>query len=176
MLLDNDFNLKLTDFGLATSKKTQRGQRGTFDYMCPEQCRGDSYATSDADIFGASMILFKMLTGKEPFGKADIFNYSYSRIAKGRLKQFWEQFDSEIPDDFKSLLEAMFHPDPKERLQIDALLSHPWTLGDVASSKDIKSFFSQEKEVLGPQLDTVESSDHLDSNDDSDSFMEADSQ
>ena len=69
-------------------------------------------------------MIFKMLTGKEPFGKADTFNYSYSRIAKGKYDQFWAQFESEpeIPTDFQRLVEAMFQPDAEERLQIDALL------------------------------------------------------
>jgi len=72
--------LKVMDFGLAQlgagpyiplEKLTGSGNSigaGTPDYMCPEQIRGDE-VDCRGDLYSAGVVLFKMLTGRLPFGE-----------------------------------------------------------------------------------------------------------
>jgi len=75
--------LKVMDFGLAQlgagpyiplEKLTGSGNSiggGTPDYMCPEQIRGDA-VDHRADLYSVGVVLFKMLTGRLPFGEFSV--------------------------------------------------------------------------------------------------------
>lgn len=73
VLLDGDQPL-ITDFGLARVLEPDadvgaidgRRLEGTIPYMSPEQLRGEP--TPASDIYSLGAILFKMLTGRTPFG------------------------------------------------------------------------------------------------------------
>jgi len=68
LLLPNG-SVKLADFGVAKVESlgaTQGGMIGTPDYMSPEQFMGHQ-AGHRADIFGAGVIMFELLTARKPF-------------------------------------------------------------------------------------------------------------
>lgn len=72
ILLDQNGNPFLTDFGLATTEEEQRaeggGILGTFPYMSPEQIRGDSdQVDGRTDIYSLGIVLYELLTGRRPF-------------------------------------------------------------------------------------------------------------
>lgn len=67
--------VKLLDFGLARfldySSLTERGQvRGTLFYAAPEQLRGETEPS--IDLWALGVVLYEMLTGRRPFGGADV--------------------------------------------------------------------------------------------------------
>lgn len=68
---DGSERLVILDFGLARPSLPQPGDSfageiaGTFEYMAPEQLRGD--AKAETDIYAVGLILFEMLTGRRPF-------------------------------------------------------------------------------------------------------------
>jgi TPR repeat protein/serine/threonine protein kinase len=75
IMLDNEDNLYLMDFGLAWWTE-QAGTRltkdgavlGTPGYMAPEQAAGDLQQLGPAiDLYSAGMVLYEMLTGRLPF-------------------------------------------------------------------------------------------------------------
>jgi len=73
VLFDNQFNLKLADFGFAYvfqkgegAKTAMRTELGTKGYMAPEIIQNKKY-TEKADIFAAGVILFIMLAGFPPY-------------------------------------------------------------------------------------------------------------
>ena len=72
VLLDEDKNAFLTDFGIAkllgeTSALTQSGMAmGTPAYMSPEQWRGQN-VDARADVYALGVMLYEMLAGKVPF-------------------------------------------------------------------------------------------------------------
>jgi serine/threonine protein kinase len=70
IILTNDGEVKVTDFGIAragVSTMTQTGTiLGTAHYLSPEQARGyDVNGTSD--IYSMGVVLYEMITGKVPF-------------------------------------------------------------------------------------------------------------
>lgn len=69
ILVDENLNLKVADFGFATYKKIGKLQsyRGTKTYMAPEIKEGKVYDGQKADMFSAGVILFIMVQGIFPF-------------------------------------------------------------------------------------------------------------
>lgn len=69
IFLTADGSVKLLDFGLATFAGGQRESDlfgGTIRYLSPEQARGES-ASPRSDVWGLSVVLYRMLTGRFPF-------------------------------------------------------------------------------------------------------------
>ncbi|MDH7512466.1 MAG: serine/threonine-protein kinase [Clostridiales bacterium] len=71
IMIDNDGNVRIMDFGIARSLKGKgitdaRVMIGTPEYMSPEQVDGTE-ADGRADIYALGVVLYEMLTGKVPF-------------------------------------------------------------------------------------------------------------
>lgn len=71
ILLSNDSQVKLADFGIAWAGDalavTQHGAvLGTIAYLAPEQAQGDR-ATPQGDVYGLGVVIFQLLTGRLPF-------------------------------------------------------------------------------------------------------------
>jgi len=69
LLLDDSFNVKICDFGLARLRditQIMTAKVGTVQWMAPEVLQGISY-TESADIFSTGIIAWELLTGKCPF-------------------------------------------------------------------------------------------------------------
>jgi len=69
LLLDDSFNVKICDFGLARLRdltQVMTAKVGTVQWMAPEVLKGVSY-TESADIYSTGIIAWELLTGKCPF-------------------------------------------------------------------------------------------------------------
>jgi serine/threonine protein kinase/WD40 repeat protein len=73
VLIDQDDNVFLTDFGIAkmvegsTLDLTGDHILGTPQYMSPEQCMGEKALTPASDIYSLGIVLYEMVTGRAPF-------------------------------------------------------------------------------------------------------------
>jgi WD40 repeat protein/serine/threonine protein kinase len=73
ILLDNERQPHVTDFGLAKRVQGDAGQSqtgaiiGTPSYMSPEQARAEKTLTTATDVYALGAILFELLTGRPPF-------------------------------------------------------------------------------------------------------------
>ena len=123
ILIDENFNIKLTDFGLCGIKKNKYDMfdtsLGTVRYTAPELLDG-SYNES-IDIWGIGVILFMLLTGGFPFdgsSKSKIFlrikekniHYSKYNLERKEIK----------------LLKALLQKDPDNRIEIEDILNDPF--------------------------------------------------
>ncbi len=71
LLMDENRNVKLTDFGIAklfggTSRTRDGGVLGTADYMSPEQAQGQP-ASNRSDIYSLGSVLYALLARRPPF-------------------------------------------------------------------------------------------------------------
>ncbi|MBM4356442.1 MAG: serine/threonine protein kinase, partial [Deltaproteobacteria bacterium] len=71
VLLDRAGRAVVTDFGIAKAMGREKltrtgGVVGTFEYMSPEQVRGED-VTPATDVYSAGIMLYRMLTGVVPF-------------------------------------------------------------------------------------------------------------
>ncbi|MGX9133617.1 Stk1 family PASTA domain-containing Ser/Thr kinase [Rummeliibacillus sp. JY-2-4R] len=71
ILMDENDNVKITDFGIAmaledTSFTRTNSVLGTVHYLSPEQARGGT-ATKKSDIYSLGIVLYELLTGHLPF-------------------------------------------------------------------------------------------------------------
>jgi len=72
LLIEADGRVKLTDFGVARIQDANDATRtrglmvGTLKYMSPEQVQGQS-VDARADLFAAGVVLYQLLTARQPF-------------------------------------------------------------------------------------------------------------
>lgn len=88
ILIDQDDNVFLTDFGIAHSSETNADiirSAGTPAYMAPEQIQ-KKHLTPQTDLYALGIILFEMFTGRKPFN-GDTAPSHYSLTDRIR----WEQ-------------------------------------------------------------------------------------
>ena len=75
ILLSKNCVPKIGDFGLMKKTKSLHLERlqtkcGTYSYMAPEILSKSQYYGDKTDTFALGVILFVMITGKPPFGRA----------------------------------------------------------------------------------------------------------
>jgi serine/threonine protein kinase len=93
ILVDEQLNLKVADFGFATYKKINAldSYRGTMTYMAPEIKEGKTYDGKKIDIFSTGVILFIIVLGIFPFKEAKKDEFFYSLIIEKKLETYWKK-------------------------------------------------------------------------------------
>lgn len=75
VLLDDDLNVKIADFGLSNEIKDGdflRTSCGSPNYAAPEVIRGGLYTGPEIDVWSCGVILYVMLCGRLPFEDDDV--------------------------------------------------------------------------------------------------------
>jgi len=111
VLIDNDGNLVLTDFGIAVNEDEVVNQRpstpGTLVYMSPEQIEA-MQTDRRTDIYSLGIVLYQLLTGNRPYDGESSFEVQNAILeAKPRLPS---QLNEQIPETVERMcLKAMAH-------------------------------------------------------------------
>ncbi|KAM8895112.1 ribosomal protein S6 kinase alpha-2-like isoform 2-T2 [Spinachia spinachia] len=113
ILLDEEGNIKITDFGLSKeaidNDKRAYSFCGTIEYMAPEVVNRRGH-TQSADWWSFGVLMFEMLTGSLPFQGKDR-KETMALILKAKLGM--PQF---LSTEVQSLLRALFKRNPANRL------------------------------------------------------------
>jgi ABC-type sugar transport system substrate-binding protein len=120
IMLDDAGNVMQTDFGLAkligsTKELTRQGTIvGTPSYMSPEQLRGETL-DNRSDIYSAGIVLYHMLTGREPFGgpASDLVTTIYQQLEK--TPDPLSQFNPAIVPDVELIVLRALRKKPDDR-------------------------------------------------------------
>ena len=129
--------VKILDFGIAKICSPQAENTyatnmflGTFQYAAPEQFRVETTLDERADIYSLGMILYKMLTGTDPFGlstqRASFMTWAMAHTTETPLPMR-EQFNCEhLPPELDALvlrcIEKLPDNRPNSVMQLEQLL------------------------------------------------------
>ncbi|KAF5782846.1 putative protein kinase CAMK-CAMKL-CHK1 family [Helianthus annuus] len=126
LLLDDEGNLKVSDFGLSALAETKRQDGllhtccGSPAYVAPEIIDQRGYDGAKADIWSCGVVLFVLLAGFLPFHDSNLVEM-YRKIAGARFK-----YPNSFPVAAKSLVSKMLDPNPITRISIGDIVEHPW--------------------------------------------------
>ena len=136
ILLDENFNPKIADFGFSTSEseKVPNDGCGTEGYSAPEIYYKKVYNGIQADIFSLGVILFNLYIGNAPFKIPLKSNIFYNNIFQGNYPEYWALITKTLEghekfedfNDFKELINKMICYKPEERLTIIEILKSKW--------------------------------------------------
>lgn len=122
LLLDENFNIKLCDFGWATVLSSDQDTRnsicGTYEYMPPEIIYEQSHSKK-ADIWCLGILLYEMLHGKPPYSATSLVGIK--KEFEKKLIEIYSCFSTDV----RGLLRDLLKLDPKSRPSIDQVLAHP---------------------------------------------------
>ncbi|XP_037083882.1 maternal embryonic leucine zipper kinase-like [Pollicipes pollicipes] len=139
LLLDDDNRLKLIDFGLCANPEGGMGAHletccGSPAYAAPELVSGLQYLGAEADIWSMGVLLYALLCGFLPFDDENIASL-YKKIQAGVYeKPEW------LSEASLRLLHQMLQVEPKHRIVVSDLLTHPWLLAGCGVPVEWKSY------------------------------------
>lgn len=125
ILLDDDFNPHITDFGLSKVHVTGRSQNqtqalGTSIYMAPEVIEGTGYNWK-ADVYSYGILMYEVITDTIPYPlfqnhKMSIFQFN-NKVVK---ENYRPEFKGPIKEALQKLIEECWSPDVNKRPTFEA--------------------------------------------------------
>ncbi|KAD7117122.1 hypothetical protein R6Q59_006294 [Mikania micrantha] len=166
ILLDEDGNLKVSDFGLSAISDQIRGDGlfhtfcGTPAYVAPEVLGRKGYEAAKVDVWSCGVILFVLMAGYLPFNDQNVM-VMYKKIYKGEFRcPRW--FSPELT----RLLKRLLHTNPETRITIPEIMENRWFK---KGFRHIKFYFEDDQVFVKDgeiETDVVDySSDHSSSPD-----------
>jgi eukaryotic-like serine/threonine-protein kinase len=116
VIVDDDWNAKVTDFGIArygTSEITETGSiMGTAHYLSPEQAQGQA-VTAASDLYSIGVVLYEMLAGRLPFEGESAVAVALKHLSEpppplGRVRH-------DVDSGLESVVMAALAKDPAQR-------------------------------------------------------------
>lgn len=160
LLLDEDGNLKVTDFGLSAFNDHLRQDGllhttcGTPAYVAPEVIGKKGYDGDKADIWSCGVILFVLLAGYLPFQDDNLVSM-YRKIYRGDFKcPPW------LSPEARKLITRMLDPNPSTRVSISKIMDSSWFRKSVPKtlrSKEEQEFAVEDESVVakGKEIETL---------------------
>ncbi|KAK9275239.1 hypothetical protein L1049_022501 [Liquidambar formosana] len=155
LLLDDDGNLKVTDFGLSAFAEHLRQDGllhttcGTPAYVAPEVIGKKGYDGAKADLWSCGVILYVLLAGFLPFQDDNIVSM-YRKIYRGDFKcPPW--FSPEA----RRLITKLLDPNPSTRITISKITDSSWFKKSVPKiirtkeEQDLDNYIFEDDNTIG---------------------------
>lgn len=126
LLLDDEGNLRISDFGLSNIKQSDGlnwTQCGTMAYMAPEVQLKQGYDGFAADIWSCGCILYHMVTGRRPFSGTD-----REDLKEKIMRCQYDPIPDEIAPGAVSMIKRMLVIPYQKRIKMEEIIQHPWFL------------------------------------------------
>ncbi|KQJ89464.1 CBL-interacting protein kinase 15-like isoform X1 [Brachypodium distachyon] len=126
LLLDDNENLKVSDFGLSALSESKRLDGllhttcGTPAYVAPEVISKRGYDGAKSDIWSCGVILFVLVAGYLPFEAPNLMDM-YRKIEQGQFK-----CPSWLSQKLQKLLYKILDPNPSTRASIQKIKESSW--------------------------------------------------
>jgi serine/threonine protein kinase len=119
LLVDENWNVKVADFGFARIKEENATMTrcGTPCWTAPEVIRGDKY-DERADVFSFGVVMWQVLTRKEPFAGRNFMGVSLD-VLEGKRPQI----PNDCPPDFAKVMKKCWHATPDKRPKMEDVLA-----------------------------------------------------
>jgi len=125
----------VTDATRGTMRRLMRPQGvcGKHNYMSPEIFANTAaFDGFSIDLWAAGVILYIMLTGFPPYDQASRADQKFDIIVRGDLVRQLEDWGIDLSQDAGDLLQSMLQLDPRDRLTLAEVMSHPWVINGEA--------------------------------------------
>ena len=156
ILLNSNYDIKLTDFGFAEHQTSSTVRKGTRSYMAPEMHLVTEFETLPLDIFALGVVLFIMIKGAPPFNTAKITDQHYKLFLSNPLifwKCHFKRFEGDAPSiKLIDLLSKMMNSDPERRISLEEVKEHAFFTQELPTKEDvIEEMTSRELRMEGDQ-------------------------
>lgn len=155
LLLDHNYNLKIADFGFASSDVSDMTAKGSQYYMAPEMHLKKKYINQFTDIFSIGVILFVLVSRKAPFLAAKSDDSYYKYLHTNRPKNFWkmhtqdEGLDLEYySKEYMNLVTALMQSNPKLRPTLTEIKNHAWFKGEMPTHAEVIEEFQKRERII----------------------------
>nr|XP_042136853.1 serine/threonine-protein kinase SIK2 isoform X3 [Peromyscus maniculatus bairdii] len=141
LLLDNNMNIKIADFGFGNFFKTGELLAtwcGSPPYAAPEVFEGQQYEGPQLDIWSMGVVLYVLVCGALPFDGPTL-PILRQRVLEGRFR-----IPYFMSEECEHLIRRMLVLDPSKRLSIAQIKEHKWMLIEVPVQRPI--LYPQEQE------------------------------
>ncbi len=125
----------VTDATKGTTRRLMKPQGvcGKHNYMSPEiYSNTAAFDGFSIDLWAAGVILYIMLTGFPPYDQASRADQKFDIIVRGNLVRQLTDWGIVLSDDAGDLLQSMLQLDPRDRLTLADVMSHPWVINGEA--------------------------------------------
>jgi WD40 repeat protein/serine/threonine protein kinase len=142
ILIDNQVQPHVTDFGLAKRVESDAGQTrsgaivGTPSYMSPEQARAEKGLSTAVDTYSLGAILYELLTGRPPFQAASPLDTVFQVLEREPPRP--RKLDPQISRDLETICLKCLDKDPKRRYDSAAGLADDlvrWLRGELIQAR-----------------------------------------
>ncbi|GMI48845.1 hypothetical protein TrCOL_g5988 [Triparma columacea] len=112
VMVDNNFNAKMCDFGLSRYIKTDKTMTfcGTPYWTAPEIIRQEPY-TEKADVYSYGIVLWELITAQEPYSGMESMEVAYAAAERGLRPSI----PSVCPEGYSELMQRCWSDEPDER-------------------------------------------------------------